>query len=231
MSTTEATTAPDEPEMSSEGCRPLRADAARNRERILEAAAEVFAERGLDASLDDIAHHAGVGVGTVYRRFPGKAELVEALFEKAVDQVVDLAVEAETFADSWKGLVWFLEGATRMQAEDLGLRDVVLHGAYGQERVAAARDRIVPVISRLVETAQADGHLRADLVTADLPIIELMVSAVAEYTSGSDPGLWRRYLGIVLDGMASERNSCSKLPAAPTQEAVREALSSRHRRC
>ena len=135
-------------------CRPLRADAARNRERILVAAGEVFAERGLDATLDDIARHAGLGVGTVYRRFPSKEELVEALFEQAVHEVVALAEKAEAMEDSWEGLVWFLEQATEMQAEDLGLRDVVLHSGYGRERVAMARNSIVPAVTRLVERAQ-----------------------------------------------------------------------------
>ncbi len=210
--------------------RPLRADAARNRQKILEAAAEVFAARGLDATLDDIAHHAGVGIGTVYRRFANKEELIEALFEKAVNEVVELALQAAGVPDSWDGLVWFLEHATEMQAEDLGLRDVVLHGGYGRKRVALARERIVPAVTHLVERAQADGHLRSDFVAADIPIIEMMVSAVADRTNGFAPGLWRRYLVIVLDGLRTGRTATSELVAGPTHEVLEVAMSCHRQR-
>jgi len=141
------------------------------------AAAEVFAERGLDATLDEIAHHAGLGVGTVYRRFPGKEELIEALFEQAVQEVALLAEQAEAMEDSWEGLAWFLERATEMQSRDLGLRDVILYSGHGRERVAMARESIVPVVTRLVERAQHDGHLRKDFVATDVPVIELMLSS------------------------------------------------------
>jgi AcrR family transcriptional regulator len=205
--------------------RPLRADAARNRQKILTAAAEVFAARGLDATLDDIARHAGVGIGTVYRRFAGKEELIEALFEQAVNEVVELAVQAAEAPDSWQGLVWFLEHATEMQAEDLGLRDVILHSGYGRKRVALARERIVPAVTHLVERAQLDGHLRTDFVASDIPIIEMMVSAVAVRTNEFAPGLWRRYLVIVLDGLRASRATASELVAGPTHEVLEVAMS------
>jgi AcrR family transcriptional regulator len=210
--------------------RPLRADAARNRQKILEAASEVFASRGLDATLDDIARHAGVGVGTVYRRFASKEELIEALFEKAVNEVVELALEAAEMADSWEGLVWFLERATEMQAEDLGLRDVILHSGYGRKRVALARQRIVPAVTHLVERAQRDGHLRSDFLATDIPIIEMMVSAVADRTNGLAPGLWRRYLVIVLDGLKASRTATSELVDGPTHTVLEVAMSCHRQR-
>src|SRR3954471_19846352 len=89
--------------------RPLRADAERNRRRILAAAREVFARRGLDAGLDEIARHAGVGTGTVYRRFPDKNKLVEALFEERLDQVLACAQRAAEHPDPWEGLTTALE--------------------------------------------------------------------------------------------------------------------------
>ena len=207
--------------------RVLRADAARNRERILVAAREVFAERGLDATLDDVAHRACLGVGTVYRRFPGKEELVEALFVQALDKLVALAEEAADREDPWEGLVWFLEMATEMQSEDLGLRDVALHGGYGRDQVAAARDRIIPAVSKLVERAQQSGRLRSDFVPTDVPIIELMVSSVADYTSAMAPDLWRRYLAIVLDGLAAERTDTRPLSPGPGHEVIEAAMSCR----
>ena len=99
--------------------RPLRRDAERNRVRILKAAAEVFNERGLEVSLDEVARHAGVGVGTVYRRFPSKEELVEALFMERIDSIAALAEAAGEAADPWTGLVSFMEQMAEMLAEHM----------------------------------------------------------------------------------------------------------------
>jgi AcrR family transcriptional regulator len=210
--------------------RVLRADAARNRARILAAAATVFAGRGLEATLDDIAAYAGVGVATVYRRFPNKAVLVEALFEESVQQLVDLAVRAEQTDDPWNGLVMFLEGVTQMQTEDTGLRDLMLYGSYLQDRVAEAKDCILPVVTRLVNRAQHDGHLRDDFVVSDIPLIELMLSSVARYTRDIAPELWRRYLGMILDGICSKRSTHRALPEGPSVEVVDAALHANHRK-
>ncbi len=110
--------------------RKLRADAARNRQRVLVAAAEVFAERGLDVSLDEVAHAAGVGVGTLYRRFPNKEALVAALFEDKVENMVVLAHEAEAFDDPWEGFVYFIEHALERQVRNRGLREVLLRSEF-----------------------------------------------------------------------------------------------------
>ena len=115
--------------------RPLRRDAERNRQLILRAAAEVFTSRGLQASLDDVAQHAGVGVGTVYRRFPDKEALVEALFEERIQAVVALAEKALAEPDSWAGLVSFLESACTELATDHGLREILMFATYGRDRV------------------------------------------------------------------------------------------------
>ena len=118
--------------------RKLRVDAARNRQRVLAAAAEVFAERGLDVSLDEVAHAAGVGVGTLYRRFPNKEALVEALFEDKVQNMVVLAHEAEAFEDPWAGFVYFIEHALERQVRNRGLREVLLRSEF--VCVSAAQD-------------------------------------------------------------------------------------------
>src|SRR5947209_17258288 len=94
---------------------PLRRDAARNRERLLAAASELFAERGLNVTLNDIAHHAGVGVGTAYRRFANKEEVIDALFEQRLESLAGVAHEALDDPDAWRGLVMFLERAMHMQ--------------------------------------------------------------------------------------------------------------------
>src|ERR1700722_10458394 len=169
--------------------RPLRADAARNRERILAAARSVFAERGLDATLDEVAQRAGLGVGTVYRRFPTKDDLVEALFEQSINEVVELAEETAAMSDSGQGFVSFPEQAREMQGENRGLGDIMPHGRYGRDRVSLARERIIPPVTRLVERAQKDGVLRADFLPTDIPVIELMVRTVALYTGSVAPDL------------------------------------------
>lgn len=192
--------------------RPLRKDAERNRLRILEAAKEVFAERGLSASLDDIAHHAEVGVGTVYRRFPDKDALIDALFEQRMEdfgRVTEAALEHE---DAWDGLVFFLERAVGMQAEDRGLKELLLSTSRGQDRVAAVRDRIAPLVEQIVARAKASGRLRPDVEHFDVPMINMMVGQVADVARDVSPELWRRYLALVLDGLRAEREGVSPLP-------------------
>src|ERR1700712_5819690 len=107
--------------MTAAQSRSLRRDAAENRERLLTAAAELFAERGLDVTLNDIAHHAGVGVATAYRRFANKEEVIDALFEDRLEAVAQVAQDALSNPDSWQGLVSFLEPALDMQFGDPGL--------------------------------------------------------------------------------------------------------------
>ena len=158
--------------------RPLRADAERNRARILAAAGEVFAERGLDVSLDDIAAHAGVGVATVYRRFPEKDALIDALFEDKIDRAVALADDALELEDPWEGLTAFMRGMCRMQAEDRGFKDALLAGDRGRERVAGARERIAPRAMKLLSRAQEAGAVRADLGPFDVPMLHLCVALI-----------------------------------------------------
>jgi AcrR family transcriptional regulator len=193
--------------------RPLRSDAQRNRLRILQAAREVFADRGLDASLDQIAAHAGVGVGTVYRRFPDKDALIDALFEDRIDEIAAAGQSALSASDPWEGLVDFLQQANGLLSRDRGLRQVLLsRGAHKTER---AREKIVPIATELVARAQRAGSLRADLDPLDLPVIQLMVSAIADMTREVSPELWQRALTIIIDGLATTRKAPTPLPGKP----------------
>ena len=192
--------------------RPLRRDAARNRERILAAAGEVFATRGLEVTLDDIAHHAGVGVGTVYRRFHDKEQLIDALFDDRMDAIVRAAEEALAAADPWLGLEAFFVDIFELQAADRGLRELAFAGQHGRERVARARTRIEPLIEKIVERGQAAGHLRGDVGAADMPIIQKMLTQVIDVAGEVSPDLWRRYLTIVLDGLRTRRDGPTPLP-------------------
>ena len=196
------------------GMRPLRRDAERNRQRILKAASEVFNERGLEVSLDEIARYAGVGVGTVYRRFRTKEELVEALFVDRIDSIASIAEEALRATDPWSGLVFFMEHMAEMMAGDLGLRQMLMFATYGQDRVAYARQRNAPLVHRLVERAQAAGQLRTDLRQTDIPFIVFMLGEATQLAHSACPGIWRRYLTLILDGLRPGREGVTPLPVA-----------------
>jgi AcrR family transcriptional regulator len=188
----------------------LRRDAELNRRRLIAAAHEVFRERGLSATLDDVARHAGVGVGTAYRRFANKEELVDALFDDMIDQVARLAAEAAADPDAWRGLTTSLEKVCELQAFDRGLRDVMLGTGRGPQRQALVARRVKPAVDALVARAKEQGTLRPDAEPWDLPMIQLMVAAVTDQTG--HPDLWRRYLRLVLDGLRTQPGT-DPLPA------------------
>ena len=210
--------------------RPLRADAERNRARILAAAAEVFADRGLDVSLDEIAAHAGVGVGTVYRRFPDKDALIDALFEDKIDRAVELADAALEIEDPWEAFTTFLRGMCRMQAQDRGFKDALLLRGPGRERVAAARERIAPRAMKLLARAQESGAVRADLGAFDVPMINLCVGLIADRTRDVAPDYWERVLTILLDVISAKGPTTPMPVEALDREAFTAAMASAHRR-
>jgi AcrR family transcriptional regulator len=204
--------------------RPLRKDAERNRERILAAAAQVFTRRGLDASLDDVARQAGVGVGTVYRRFPDKESLVAELFTSKLTSLAAAAERAHQAPDPWEGLAAFLEQIAELFAGDLGVRQMLMFGTYGSDKVSTVRERMVPLVTRLVERAQAAGQVRADLAPTDVPCIGLMLSLIAQYAGDIRPDIWRRYLTLILDGLRPERAGTTPLPVPALEPAEMENL-------
>lgn len=191
--------------------RPLRKDAARNRTRVLEAARELFAVKGLEPNLNDVAHHAGVGVGTVYRRFASKEELLEAIFEDGLNQLTALAESALRQPDSWQAFTDYTVQMCEVMATDRGLREIAFSKAYGGDRVTAAKDRLSPVVSRLVERAQADGGLRPELSHTDMPVLALLAGTVSEFAGHVDADLWRRYVDVLLDGMR-QRGEQQRIP-------------------
>lgn len=205
--------------------RPLRRDAERNRRRILEAASALFAERGLDVTLDHVAARAGVGVGTVYRRFANKEELIDALFEDRIAAVATDARAALDDPDPWHGFVTFMETACRRHTADRGLRQVIFNSTHGQAAVARAREQIGPLVQRLIERAQAAGALRGDLATTDVPLMQLMVGTVALYGAEVDREVWRRMLAILIDGLRATRTQTTDLPVGPlTQDELGHAM-------
>jgi AcrR family transcriptional regulator len=205
--------------MSTPAARPLRRDAERNRRRILEAAAEAFAQRGLGVTMDDIAEHAGVGVGTVYRRFPQKDLLIEALFEARVAELVAMAEDALEEDDPWQALLGFIERAQALQARDRGLKELLLSTAHGRERIASVRERLSPIVEQLVRRSQASGQLRPDVEVTDFPLIQIMLGAVVDVTRDIAPDTWRRMLTILADGLRAgeQRTPLPEPPLGPEQ--------------
>jgi AcrR family transcriptional regulator len=187
----------------------LRKDAELNRRRIIAAAREVFRDRGVGATLNDVARHAGVGVGTVYRRFSDKEELVDALFEDMIETVDTYTRAALAEPDAWVGLTVGLEKVCEVQALDRGLREVMLGTGRGPQRQAQMRERVAPLLGQLVARAKDQGGLRPDIVPPDFPILQLMLGAVTEHIG--QPELWRRYLAVLIDGMRA-RSDLKPLP-------------------
>ena len=181
--------------------RPLRADAERNRRRLLEAASELFAEKGLSVGREEIARHAGVGVATAYRHFPDKPQLIDALYAVHVGRLVARAEEALQDDDSWAALVGFMEDAVEINATNRAVKELIFGGADGAGFIDRARLRLAPLVTELLRRAQASGDVRADVSMTDMPLIQLMVSSLGELRGPHAAGIWHRYLGIVLDGL------------------------------
>ena len=202
--------------------RPRRRDAERNRRRILVGAREVFRDRGVAATLNDVAHHTGVGVGTVYRHFSDKQELVDALFEEMVETVDAHLREALDEPDAWSGLARALEKVCEIQAFDRGLREVMLGTGRGPERQRQMRDRVGPTVDVIVARAQEQGMLRADVVPPDFPVLQLMLGAVTDHTG--QPELWRRYLVLLFDGLRARPDNTPMPELHVSDDALQEAL-------
>lgn len=157
--------------------------------------------RGLEATHNEVARHAGVGVGTVYRRFPDKEDLVEAIFEDGINEITALAEAALNRPDSWEGLVFFVEEMCQLTARDRGLQEAIYSRTYGNDRIASSRLRLDPIIEKVVEKARADGYLRAGIGHTDMPYVSILAGAVTEFSGEVGPDLWRRYVTIFLEGM------------------------------
>ena len=184
----------------------LRADAERNRRCLLAAAAAAFAEGGLEVGVADIARRAGVGTGTLFRRFPTKADLVVAVVEACVGEVIAAAEAGLADPDPWHGLVTTLETAAELQSRNRGLLDAAGDRLMADPRLRELHERVVAAIGALVARAQAAAVLRDDVTALD---VAFLLRAVGQASWKRDaPELWRRCLGILLDGLR---------PAAATQ--------------
>ena len=184
--------------------RPLRADAARNRARILDAGRQVFAEHGVTACVDDVARAAGVGVGTVYRRFPTKDELLEAILDDGSTQLIAAIEEAARQTDPWQAFSGVATVFAEYIARDRGFYQVVHQSTHLKTLSLSYRERILAVIAPVLERAQAAGVVRADLVVDDVPALCVVAARMPPWRLEREPDLWRRYLSVIVDGMRPE---------------------------
>lgn len=198
----------------------LRADAARNRALIVAAAAEVFAERGLDASTAEIAERAGVGEATVYRRFPTKDDLIAAIIATQMEETLEVAAECLLEPDPWRGIERFLFEIAERANADQGLSDSAKERCVASAELTPLRKRLLDICGELVRRGQRAGVVRKDVTGQDLIFL-----IAASGSLGKLPfpelreDLWKRYLGLLLDGLRPA--GATKLrPGAPPRRLI-----------
>jgi AcrR family transcriptional regulator len=201
--------------------RQLRADAQRNLARILEAAREVFAEEGIDAPISVIAQRAGVGVGTIFRRFPHKDELVAALVEQRGRQLLDAADLALATEDAGEAFRGFIEFAVSTQITDRGFCDAIGTELFARDDLRAFFDGVQAKLGALVGRAQEAGAVRTDVTPEDILFVFHGVAHAGLMLEDVAPGAWRRYVGLALDGLRPE--GATPLPRRPLSKRQYEA--------
>ena len=202
--------------------RTLRKDAERNRERLMDAAREVFQEHGVEAPLEEIARRAGVGIGTLYRRFPTRESLIDAIFEAKAEEYVRASEEALASENAWEGFRRFLERICQMQAEDRGFADVLTATFPMAPAVEDRRLRAMTNADELIRRAQQEGTLRADFVLGDIVWILIANASFLQATREIAPDAWRRYLALILDALTAD--TASELPPPPQESQIKEAI-------
>jgi AcrR family transcriptional regulator len=215
------TTTPAAP-ATPQGGRPLRRDAARNRQRILDAAQQVFSEQGVNAPIEDIAKRAGVGVATLYRRFPNRPDLIACAFATKMQAYAEATEQALAAQDPWDGFCWFVERVCQMQADDHGLADVLTMTFPMSPQFRELNDRAYVRFATLVRRAKRTGRLREDFTTEDLPLILMANAGVLTATGTAAPDAWRRVVGLILQALHAPARG--PLPEPPTPEQMYAAM-------
>jgi AcrR family transcriptional regulator len=207
----------------------LRRDAQRNRDHLLTAARAAFTEDGVAASLEGIAGRAGVGIGTLYRHFPSREALVEAVFDDQVGAWLAAAERAAGADDAWQGLCEYLERMLELQAEHRALHDVFMQDPGG-ERHAEARAEMRRLLERVLARAREQGALRGDYTAGDLAMLFWSLGPVLDATASIAPHAARRHLGLVLDGLRAGAATAQVDPPLTDAELAEATRSLRERR-
>jgi AcrR family transcriptional regulator len=182
----------------------LRADALRNRRRILDAAAAAFAEGGLEVGVAEIARRAGVGAGTIFRRFPTKEDLIAAIVQERIGEMVALAEDGCAEKDPAAAFRRFVLAGAEMQVRDRGFFETVGSRFGTDPRLRDAHDQLMEVCERLLGRAQDAGAVRRDLSPKDVVILMCAAAGTPAPLLAVQPGIWRRYAGVILDGLKPE---------------------------
>jgi AcrR family transcriptional regulator len=203
--------------------KPLRRDAQRNRDLLVAAARRLFAARGLDVPLEDIAKEAGVSIGTLYNRFPTRGGLVEAALAGKVAGMVEQAELALTMADPWEGFASFLARCCEVQAADRGYNELCVRVLPDTPEIDRLKARGHELVVTILDRAQRSGQLRADFHEGDLAFVLWSTTTIIDATAASAPEAWRRHLAFLLDGLRAP--AAHPLPTPPlSQEEVAAAM-------
>jgi AcrR family transcriptional regulator len=200
----------------------LRADATRNRDAILAAAKEIFAERGIEASLEEIASRARVGIATLYRRFPSRQHLVAAALVEKVAKYAEAAEAALAIPDAWSGFCSYVRTICELQAGDRGLADLLSMTLPADEHVERLRRTAHDHVTELIDRAKAAGKLRDDFVSEDLLILLIANAALVHVTHAEAPGASQRLVALALDAFG--RTDGPPLPAPPSKAEMSGAM-------
>lgn len=207
---------------------PLRSDAEANRARILRAAQEVFSELGVSAPLTEVAARAGVGIATLYRRFPERADLVAEAFDDALTRYEASADLALAEPDPWVAFAGLVERMAALQAENRGFTHLIQSvplardGSSSPRRSSGRRERGYRTVVEVIDRAKREGVLRDDLSPEDLPVLTFAVAGVIETTRDDLPDAWRRQVALFLD--ACRPAAATPLPPAPEPMALQRAM-------
>lgn len=205
-----------------ERSRPLRADAERNREAIVTAAARLFAEQGLSVPLEDVARSAGVGVATLYRRFPTRTDLAIAAFERNMTSYVDAVEKALANPRPWDGFQDLVFDLCALQASDPGLRALLTTAFPASSVIEQQAAETVEKVGELIARAQQDGSLRPDIGVGDVVVTLLANAGVLEATREHAPEAWRRFAALMID--AFRAGSHGQLPPPTPAEELRSSI-------
>ena len=205
--------------------RTVRKDVLRNRALLLEAADAVVRQHGMDLSLNAVAHHAGVGVGTVYRHFPDRDALIKAMFEQRVDSVYEIMLSHVKDVDPVEGLRAAVFDICQMQASDRGVWEVVSAGSREPNR-EIVQTRLLPMARKLVRRANATGRLRVKFETNDLPVLLWTGGALHAYLGTASPTGWWRYVQLMFDSYLADDDPARKPigRAAPSVDQIDAAM-------
>jgi AcrR family transcriptional regulator len=203
--------------------RPLRRDAREHREKLLAAAQREFAARGVDASLEKIARDAGVAIGTLYRHFPKRLDLLMAAFQPRLREFLDGATKALEMDDPWEGFAHYLENLFRVQAGDRGFNDFLSRRFTDNAETERIHDQMCLQIGDVLARAQEAGAARPDITQADIVNLIWSLGPIIDATSATAPTAWRRYLYLMLDAYRAER--AHPLPEPPmTDQQLYDAM-------